>query len=33
MPKEPEKETEVWDNLTIMAKIKDHEARIKKLEK
>jgi len=33
MPKEPEKETEVWDNLTIMAKIKDLEARVKKLEK
>jgi len=27
------KESEVWDNLTIMAKIKDLEARVKKLEK
>jgi hypothetical protein len=27
------KEPEVWDNLTLMAKIKDLEARIKKLEK
>ncbi len=28
-----EKETEVWDNLTIMAKLRDLEARVKKLEK
>jgi len=33
LPKEPEKEPEVWDNLTIMAKIRELEARIKKLEK
>ena len=28
-----EKEVEVWDNLAIMAKLRDLEARIKKLEK
>jgi hypothetical protein len=27
------KEPEVWDNVTIMTKIKDIEARVKKLEK
>jgi hypothetical protein len=28
-----EKEVEVWDNLTIMTRIRDLEARVKKLEK
>jgi hypothetical protein len=27
------KEPEVWDNLTLMTKIRDLEARVKKLEK
>jgi hypothetical protein len=33
LPKETDKETEVWDNLAIMAKLRDLEARVKKLEK